>query len=401
MVREHYETQVSIPLPDGRKLRKHIRAGSRRELEQKKKQILREAEQGVDLFQDDRFGTWSNQWLETTKLHQGLSDGLEIAYLSEVAGLNRQFGDLRFQRLTLYRLQHAMNEFAACNPTTGQPTSASTLRKYRFVAANIARFASGSGVRGVNVSAFESVQIPRNAPVRKRPALTPEQIRMVERTEHPMQPFTMLATFAGLRRGEALGLQWRDLDLPRSLLHVRRTLLFSGGHAVLKDGGKTANAVRTVCLPPVLTEYLQRYRDDMPVIPAPTCFVVTNKQGRPFCESTFRRYWKDYQQTLNLRYGEFDHNEIRDGDPVPEKIEPFTPHQCRHTFATLLYLEDVGVADSMSLMGHADPSTTLAIYTDLQHFHKSELPDWFRQNLQTSYRVDLHGIPRPARESWQ
>lgn len=61
MVREHYETQVSIPLPDGRKLRKHIRAGSRRELEQKKKQILREAEQGVDLFQDDRFGTWSNQ----------------------------------------------------------------------------------------------------------------------------------------------------------------------------------------------------------------------------------------------------------------------------------------------------------------------------------------------------
>lgn len=397
--KQSYETHVVFNLPDGQRIRKHLRGKSPEELEQKKQALQEEIDRGIQILHDDHFQTWSKQWLETTKLDQGLSEGQELNYTTEVRNLNRMIGNLAFQQLTLYRLQSAFNRFARCNPHTGKPTSASTLRKYRSTAVSIARFASASGVRGVNVSAFEAVQIPRNAPVHKRTALTPEQIDWVEHTEHEMQPFAMIATFAGLRRGEVLGLQWRDLDLERATLHVRRTLLFVKGSSVLKEGGKTDNAVRTVCLPPVLVNYLKQYRAQLPVYPAPNCFVTVNKQGRFFHESTFKRYWEDYIKTLNRLYGGFDQTTINPEDPLPIKIEPFTPHQCRHTFATLLYLEHIGVADSMSLMGHSDPKMTLSVYTDLRNFNRAELPEAFRQKLETIYRIDVNGQPLPAQKA--
>lgn len=384
-----WQTTIRVPLPDGTKKQKHIRAGSPEELERKKQELRKEISQGIDVTQDDHFRTWAKRWLNTTKLNQGLSDHQIQNLQSQLTNVNRALGAFRFQQLTLYQLQTVFNEFAACNPHTGKPTSASMLRKYRYLAANIARFADASGVRGVNVSAFLAVQVPRNAPVKKRKALTPEQIGWIEQTGHPIQTFAMIATFAGLRRGEALGLQWQDLDLDQGLLHVRRTIVFYNGRAGLKDGGKTANAVRTVAIPPVLVTYLRNYRNTLPVYPAPGCFVVTDPRGNVFNESTFKRYWEDYLQTLNRRYGGFDQTDLRKDEELPWKIEPFTPHQCRHTFATLLYLEHIGVADSMSLMGHANPATTLSVYTDLKHFSRSELPSWFRKKLQTSYRITV------------
>ena len=45
--------------------------------------------------------------------------------------------------------------------------------------------------------------------------------------------------------------------------------------------------------------------------------------------------------------------------------DPFTAHQLRHTYATMLYDAGVDVLTAKELLGHTDIKTTLDIYTHL------------------------------------
>ena len=50
---------------------------------------------------------------------------------------------------------------------------------------------------------------------------------------------------------------------------------------------------------------------------------------------------------------------------LPLQPEPFTAHQLRHSYATMLYDADVDVKTAQKLLGHADFSVTMKIYTNL------------------------------------
>ena len=77
--------------------------------------------------------------------------------------------------------------------------------------------------------------------------------------EHPMSPlFTLLAT-TGLRRGEALGLRWTDLNLVEGRLAVRQTLL-AVNNVVIFGEPKTSSGRRTVDLDPATMGVLHAHR---------------------------------------------------------------------------------------------------------------------------------------------
>ena len=65
--------------------------------------------------------------------------------------------------------------------------------------------------------------------------------------------------YLGLRRGEALGLQWGDLDFDEDLVHVQRDIDFCGSTA--RDGDlKTDAADRYVPIPGELRAMLTKMR---------------------------------------------------------------------------------------------------------------------------------------------
>lgn len=364
-----YRTSVYYRNPDGTHKTVGITANSRRELERKKQEIKEKEKQGIDLANNSTFGYWSDKWLNNTKLNQGLSKGTEDCYKSCVLQLNAEFQNVPFRSITMNRFQEFINGLAVSNPKTGKPVSASYLRRIKSVAKSIALYASGSHVDGV--SAFYNVTIPRNAPVKKRTALTEDQVHYVETYKHPMQVFAMIATFSGLRRGEILALQWNHLDLDHSKIHVVQSLNWTPNQPVIKEGGKTANSTRTVVIPPILVSFLRDYRNALAVYPSPGTPVCGTEQGKYFTQAQFRRRWDNYMKAL--------------------QIEPFTPHQCRHFFATLCYLQGLSIPDTMQELGHASPDVTIEIYTDLKNYHKWDLSEEFQQKLKTSYRIPLNG----------
>lgn len=83
---------------------------------------------------------------------------------------------------------------------------------------------------------------------------TPAEVgRIIQKAEGRYRPFLLTAIFAGLRSSELRGLRWDDIDLKRSLLHVRqRADRYQEMGMPKSDAGQ-----RTIPLPPIVVNTLR------------------------------------------------------------------------------------------------------------------------------------------------
>lgn len=161
--------------------------------------------------------------------------------------------------------------------------------------------------------------------------------------EHRCGIWAMLMLYAGLRRGEALALEWSDVDLEKKILHVRQAIHFDGNAAVLGDT-KTEAGVRSIPIVGVLHAALKSLSPSQKHI----C-------GDRMTLSVFDRGWESYLAKMTELCG----REFR-----------IRTHDLRHTFCTMLYRADIGVKEAQYLMGHSDLKTTMQIYT---HIDKTDI----------------------------
>ena len=59
----------------------------------------------------------------------------------------------------------------------------------------------------------------------------------------------------------------------------------------------------------------------------------------------------------------------------------------RHTFATLLYLEDVDVVTAKQILGHATITTTIDTYTDFEYLNRFNLSEGYKEKLKNEYAI--------------
>lgn len=170
--------------------------------------------------------------------------------------------------------------------------------------------------------------------------------------------FAMLHT--GMRPGELIALQWRDVDFKKNEIHVRRALE-SGTWNRLKEP-KTESGTRTIPMHAALRERLLPLRGD-PVSP-----VFLNQAGNMHSNTTSRRLWEAILRAMDIRMGaELYRNQIKKSMLADDLV----PYCLRHTFCTDLQRAGVPLNVAKELMGHSDISITANIYThrdsDLLH----------------------------------
>ena len=152
----------------------------------------------------------------------------------------------------------------------------------------------------------------------------------------------------GMRRGEAIGLRWSDVDLENARLAVRRALIPINREVVV-SAPKTAKGRRVVALDPGTIEVLKAQAacqlDEQTQSKAwvETGLVFTQESGAALDPESVSRYWR--QAVKN------------------SMLPTIRLHDLRHTHATLALQAGIHPKVVSERLGHATISITLDTYS--------------------------------------
>lgn len=362
--REDGRLQSKVYLGNGKY--KYVYAATNKELQQKIDELKTRLGKGIDISaENDTFGFWSDRWIELKKMDvtekRWRSYDCRRHYLDELA--YQPIGKIKTAQIQKIIVDCATQPSEA----TGKPLARQTLINLKNIASQIFKLAIANRVTEFNPA--ENVRVPKETPKETRQPLTDEQQLWVRETPHRAQTAAMIMMYAGLRRGELMALTWSDIDLENRAISVNKAVEFAGNTGKVVPTTKTESGMRTVYIPDVLVDYLAAQ-------PRKTFLVSCQVSGKLHSETSWKRMWESYMNTMNAKYGDF--SSIIGSAPNKSKkkrpmiIPTFTPHQLRHTYITMLYLAGVDVMTAKEQAGHADIQTTLNIYTHLDKNHKQK-----------------------------
>ena len=229
--------------PDGKRQRKwHSGYRTRKEAERARIELLSRVDQGA-YVEPSRLNLTTflrDQWLPSltgqvrpTTLH-GYRTNLERYVLPAI-------GHLTLQRLTPAHLNTAYGSLLASGGKGGRPLSARTVQAVHMTVRRALGDAARWGLVVRNVAELASPPRPRRAEMQTWTAAELRAFLEHGQAER-LHALWMLAASSGMRRGELLGLRWVDVDLDRSRVAVRQTLVIAGREVVFSQPKTTAAA---------------------------------------------------------------------------------------------------------------------------------------------------------------
>ena len=175
----------------------------------------------------------------------------------------------------------------------------------------------------------------------------------------------VVAVCTGLRQGELCALTWDDIDFDNSVIHVTKTLLYQRLEGDTKkefhiDPPKTKSSYRDVpinkqCEIALKKQFVQR-NNVMAKRAAKPCegfenLIFTTTLGTPICD----------QNMIDAIHRIIDEINLTKDDL--EKMEYFSPHCFRHTFATRCFEAKIPQLTVKEYLGHASLQMTADLYT--------------------------------------
>jgi integrase len=183
-----------------------------------------------------------------------------------------------------------------------------------------------SGIKGFSRKALHDIH----------PFTLPEIQHILKNAEGKLKAFLTVAFFTGMRTGELIALKWSDVNLVSMRITVRHSIRKN-----LETDTKTG-VVRTIDMLPPVAEAL---KEQFKLTGLAGGYVFLNRYGKHYAGSTTlaNEHWAPLLKRLML-----DHR---------------TLYQTRHSFATMMISKGEDVIWVSRMMGHANPSITLSIYS--------------------------------------
>ena len=174
---------------------------------------------------------------------------------------------------------------------------------------------------------------------------------ILDRPDTPIKykAFFMLAIFGGFRRGEILGLEWKDIDFDTNVIHIRRTVHYSKDLGYYDTEPKSKKSVRALTLPGNVIFAIKQLQNEQ--------LSQRLKLGDQW-HDTDRLFttWNGFQMNGATPFSWL--TKICEQNNLPK----VNLHSFRHLNASLLISSGVDVKTVQSVLGHSQASTTLDIY---------------------------------------
>lgn len=302
-------------------------------------------EVGVDLrsgrYVDPRAGkvtlrAWFDEWASRQVWEAGTVETATLAVEST------PFIDMEVSRIRPGHVQEWVKSMTRPRPGRPDGLQPSTIRT-RFNYVHMC-FLAAVKERLIGLDPSEDVKLPR---VRRQEVAmmipTAEQVgEALEAADPYFRQFIAVCAFAGLRLGEAAGLQIDDVDFLRRSIAVRRQVQGNTNTGTIVKLPKQGSE-RDVYVPEALTDMLAAHLRD---------FGAWGDENWLFANGPYlfhRHTAADRWRRLRKRVG----------------LDEFTLHDLRHFFASGLIAAGCDVVTVQRAMGHSSPSITLNTYSHL------------------------------------
>lgn len=343
-----YRTKVKIGVDaNGKDINKWVSGSTKAELERAKQDVIRHYILGEITQKDTMFGEYVQKWF-VSKRNPRVGGATSENYRTMInVHILPFFGNRQFRAIGALDVQSWMDSF--------KDASASKIDKLYMLIRAICRDAYVEGVIPRDISAGLLKPLPKKKDDRR--ALSIEETNGILSAIHSNdnQDGLLLAVlyYLGIRRGEALGLQWGDFDFRDQMVHIQRDIVYVRGKTTISDL-KTDAADRYVIVPSVLRDML------LPHAGSDGEWLFCSRAGEPICQSSYKRMWLRLMASAKLLDAE--------GKPL------ITAHWLRHTYATKLFYAGVDAVIAMWMLGHESYETTIDIYTHLRKGRFQKLP---------------------------
>ncbi len=262
-------------------------------------------------------------------------------------------GYMKVNKITARHIQQFVNDlsFNAKNMQTGKPLARKTVIHHLSFISDVFSYAVKMSM--VSDNPCSRVSIPKGEPKEKEIYSIEEVERLFEILEEdaPLKyrAFMILAVYSGFRRGEMMGLEWKDVNFNDNVISVRRTSNYTKTNGYYTDTTKTHKSQRTLKFPDVVMNLLKELKADQERqaglmgdkwVNTDRLFIKDN--GEPlFCGMPYlwlERFCKKHDMPFHGL------------------------HSIRHFFASSLIHANVDIAAVSSALGHSAITTTSSIY---------------------------------------
>jgi integrase len=180
-----------------------------------------------------------------------------------------------------------------------------------------------------------------------------------------------LLAYTGMRRGEALALRWRDMNLDAGAVSVRRSagvIRVKGEGAAIEEGDTKSGKPRVVDLDAATVAVLRAHRKQRGSmalqLARDDALVLGDQEGRHLHPERFTRTFGAEVARCRKTLGD-------------SAVPVIRLHDLRHTHATLLLLAGVPVHVVSERLGHASPVITMQVYAHVLPGSQREAAELF------------------------
>jgi integrase len=286
---------------------------------------------------------WDRDWASINVGAKTLERYRQIIKLNVVPHI----GTMRVQKLRPVHLSELYAKLQRAGGHGGRPLSARSVGHVHRVLHRALGHAATWGLVAQNVAALVG---PPPVPHTEVTILTEEQIGTTLRhlQGRTLRPIVSFLLDTGARRGEALALRWKDLDLDRGTVRIERSLEQTKAGLRFK-APKTKNGRRNVSISPWLVAELRAHRTrqqqrrlSLGLGRAPDDSLVFARWDG----ATRAPHWLTQKFALAMAALQID----------------CTLHGLRHTHVSKLIASGLDVLTISRRIGHASPTITLSVY---------------------------------------
>ena len=350
-----FQLMLGVDKKTGKKVRVR-RSGftSKKEAQDTAIQLLNDFNQGNYLNRDNQtYYDIYKLWFDTRYIHDVRESTANKTRQLFNNHILKSFGKKKIQNITPIECTEAVNEWSKTNKD---------INKMKNHASKVFDFAINNLI--INANPMDRVQLPKiHAKKREVNFYTRDELQLflecAKKEDNPIWfPLFRLLAFSGMRKGEALGLQWKKINFKDKTITIDQTLTLGLGNKIIVQDTKTTSGNRVISMDDTTLEILAIWRkrqlqDYLRV------GINTNKPT----QYVFTNYKNEFVNPSNVT-NSINRILLNNG------LRKITTHQLRHTHASLLFEAGLPIKDVQERLGHSSYEITMDVYTHIYNDRK-------------------------------